>query len=353
MPPRATRAKHSLRLDQLSAPDGTESFQAEWQLTKAPDDDCDGVPNPQDTTATDPGCDPDPDPDPDPAQCADGVSNDFDGIADYPLDPGCSGPNDNSELGTNECDNGVDDDGDGQIDYPSDPDCSGPSGNDEASPNQAPTAKAGPDQTVASDAANVGFDGTGSSDPDGDALDYSWTQTGGPSVTLSGANTATPSFTAPSGPATLTFQLEVCDDGSPSLCDTDVVVITVEAPPPFIDASAKVIVNGPTSLRKDQKSFVVEVRNLGGEELTLSPGDVEVLVRVWDPATGLFLPSPPWQPAKPLASATLAPGAKTRIRFTWFYSALASTSVVYRGCVHAAGDVNGANDCDDVTVEAK
>ena len=64
--------------------------------------------------------------------------------------------------------------------------------------NQAPTADAGGDQTVAGGSGTVNLDGTASSDPDGDALTYAWTQTGGAGVTLSGADTATPSFTAPS-----------------------------------------------------------------------------------------------------------------------------------------------------------
>jgi K319L-like, PKD domain len=93
--------------------------------------------------------------------------------------------------------------------------------------NTAPTANAGTDQTVASGAA-VSLDGTGSTDPENDTLTYAWSQTGGTAVTLTGANTATPSFTAPTGPATLTFELEVCDPGA--LCDTDSVVVDVQAP---------------------------------------------------------------------------------------------------------------------------
>ena len=72
------------------------------------------------------------------------------------------------------------------------------------------------------------MDGTGSSDLD--LLTYSWTQTSGPAVTLTGATTAQPTFTAPAGPATLTFELSVCDAGP--LCDTDTVTITVNGPPP-------------------------------------------------------------------------------------------------------------------------
>ena len=53
-------------------------------------------------------------------------------------------------------------------------------------------------------------------------------------MTLTGANTATPSFTAPAGPATLTFELTVCDQEP--LCDTDTVVVTVGEQPPVNQA---------------------------------------------------------------------------------------------------------------------
>jgi len=62
--------------------------------------------------------------------CSDGIDNDGDGFVDHPDDPGCTGPEDASELGTTQCDDGIDNDGDGAIDL-DDPNCSGPSDNQE------------------------------------------------------------------------------------------------------------------------------------------------------------------------------------------------------------------------------
>ena len=95
--------------------------------------------------------------------------------------------------------------------------------------NRAPVANAGPDMTV-NEGAPVMLSGAASSDPDGNALTFSWTQVGGPAVTLSGATSARPSFTAPLVGyfgALLTFQLAVRDTGG--LSSADIVVVRVNS----------------------------------------------------------------------------------------------------------------------------
>lgn len=87
--------------------------------------------------------------------------------------------------------------------------------------NKAPTANAGPDQTV-SDETVVTLDGSTSSDPDSDTLAYQWLQTSGPNVILTGSTNAKPTFTAPvvREKTTLTFQLTVNDGHASTNSDT-------------------------------------------------------------------------------------------------------------------------------------
>jgi len=68
------------------------------------------------------------------AACSDGMDNDNDTIADYPLDPGCSGPLDDDETNpttATACANGMDDDADTTMDYPADYGCSSAGGTSE------------------------------------------------------------------------------------------------------------------------------------------------------------------------------------------------------------------------------
>ena len=105
--------------------------------------------------------------------------------------------------------------------------------------NNPPVADAGADQAVQA-GDTVTLNGTGSSDPDtGDAIAYSWSQTSGATVALSNPSSASPTFTAPSGPETLSFRLEVADQSG--LTSADAVNVTVAAPvnnPPVADAGA-------------------------------------------------------------------------------------------------------------------
>ena len=76
----------------------------------------------------------------------------------------------------------------------------------------------------------VELDGSESSGESGGPLVYSWTQTGGTEVTLSGASTATPSFVAPQYRTTLTFALTVADGAE--LSEADFVTVAVDGPEP-------------------------------------------------------------------------------------------------------------------------
>ncbi len=77
--------------------------------------------------------------------------------------------------------------------------------------NNPPTANAGPDEIVSS-GKTVTVTGTGS-DPDGDPLSFSWTQSYGPAVTIVNANSASMSFVAPivTVDTSLRFLLTVSD----------------------------------------------------------------------------------------------------------------------------------------------
>jgi len=111
--------------------------------------------------------------------------------------------------------------------------------NAEPPPNPAPIANAGPDQAVASGAA-VTLDGSASADPDGEPITFAWTQSSGPVISLVGADTAHPTFSAPTVPAgsaaaTFTFSLVVSDAHASSAPASVTITVNPEAqnfPPP-------------------------------------------------------------------------------------------------------------------------
>ena len=78
-------------------------------------------------------------------------------------------------------------------------------------------------------------------------------------MTLTGAATATPSFTAPlvSAQTTLVFRLQVCDPGP--LCDTDTVAVTVK--PPTIDSLIASVNLLPANVPSATKSSLLQKLN--------------------------------------------------------------------------------------------
>ena len=188
-----------------------------------------------------------------------------------------------------------------------------------------PQADAGASQTV-DPGDHVSLDGSGSSDPDGSIEAYAWTQTGGPSVSLSGSNTATPSFTAPNagpGGADLTFKLIVTDNNG--LIDDDTVVVTVNGVPNL----------GPTAN--------------AGTDKTVNPGDTVTLDSSGssDPDDGIA--SRKWeQTGGP--SVSLSSSSATKVTFTAPDAGVAGTTLTFQLTVT---DFSGSKDTDTCRVTVR
>ncbi|MBN2419313.1 MAG: hypothetical protein JXL81_08010, partial [Deltaproteobacteria bacterium] len=145
--------------------------------------------------------------------------------------------------------------------------------------NNAPLAIAGPDQNV-NEGSLVYLDASNSNDPDGDAITYQWSQTGGPGVTLSNPAAVQPSFTAPSVSSqgvSLTFTVTVTDEKGLHSTDNCIVnIITVNLPPVAdagpdqnINEGSFVYLDGANSSDPDGDSLIYQWIQTGGPSVTL------------------------------------------------------------------------------------
>ena len=152
--------------------------------------------------------------------------------------------------------------------------------------NEPPSASAGPDQTVA-EGVSVILDGRNSTDPDDGIAAFQWTQTSGPAVALSDAQSDSPSFTAPDvGPegATLGFQLTVKDFGELKSQDSCIVNVTWQNLPPVADAGedmdvttgSTVTLDGSGSNDSDDGIAAYSWKQTGGPSVTLADAGAAV-----------------------------------------------------------------------------
>ena len=146
-------------------------------------------------------------------------------------------------------------------------------------PNLRPTANAGPDATYTLDSTNNTVSLDGSDSFDGTETDkttnvnYSWVRstganrgTGG-NVTLTGEDTATPTFTptgVDSGAASVTYGFTLTVTDNESATHTDMVLITINAPPIALPGDPQTVPSGETIVLDGSGSLDGGARNVGG-----------------------------------------------------------------------------------------
>ena len=141
--------------------------------------------------------------------------------------------------------------------------------------NTPPIADAGVDQTL-NEGSQVVLDASNSADADDGIASYGWKQISGPNVTLSGANSATPSFITPdveSVGASLAFEVTVTDTGGLQDTANCLINVTWVNTPPVADA-------GP-----DQNATIGDEVLLDGSK-SYDADDIEIKVHKWSQTGG-------------------------------------------------------------------
>lgn len=143
--------------------------------------------------------------------------------------------------------------------------------------NTAPIADAGNNQSIQG-LTEVFLDGTFSSDPENDQLNFTWSQISGDSISLTNPNTSTPSFIAPNIADTLTFTLIVSDGNLNSIADqVSVSIEPINTIPVahagvdrYVGSLSVVALNGSLSEDADNDSITYSWTQVSGPSVSLS-----------------------------------------------------------------------------------
>jgi hypothetical protein len=155
---------------------------------------------------------------------------------------------------------------------------------------EAPSESVPPTASLTADPASVfggeevTLDASGSSDPNGQTLSYGWRQTSGPEVTLSNADSATATFTAPEvdGETGLEFEVGVTnEDDLSATATTSVTVQFNEAPVAdagdgaTVSPGDSVTLDGSGSSDPEGGSLTYEWEQTGGSDVDLDDSSAE------------------------------------------------------------------------------
>ena len=163
-------------------------------------------------------------------------------------------------------------------------------------PNNPPSANAGINQTVYVD-TEVTLRGSGS-DTDGDVALFVWEQTAGTTVSLADNTAATTTFTTPSTPGTLSFELTVTDNEGGSTTDSvDINVGLVPNELPTANAGLP------------QNVLANEIVTLSGEA---SDSDGSIMSSLWEQIAGIQVE---FSDAQSLDTTFTAPSTPTELQF--------------------------------------
>ncbi len=202
-----------------------------------------------------------------------------------------------------------------------------------------PVANAGPTQSNIQVGDTVTLNASASSQVNGHALTYHWTQTAGTAVTLSNANVVKPTFVAPAGLTPLKFQV-VASDAFNSSPPATVTINVLDIPGTDYGSTSAGTIEGENTSSK----INVTVTDVGALTGIVNQGNLTAS------ATRNGVAVPASQFAYTAKSVQLNKGGSSGFVLTWTHGSTlhAGDIIVVTTCVRIPGDDKPLNNCSTI-----